>query len=183
MEQKYAESESIKYVIGRNREANLILNAGRIEDILLERDATNGRVIEYPMTFPIMNMNEQYGISHMQYLISAGGEDLNSNLRKYLRPIGWVCGEDSRKFFYFPLTSFYRNGEIMGDNKIPLQEIYGDNINDEVTWNLKRVMLRYNFNINISFLEDTKATNNFINIFYIQYTSSTARQADDDFFQ
>merc|ERR1712227_332100 len=66
----------------------------------------------------------------------------------------------------------------MGNNdnsgKIALDMIYDENtyIDSEVRWNLKRVMLRYNFNIKISFQTD-RIENPFVNIFYIQYKSSS----------
>jgi len=171
MEQKYAQSESIKYVMGQNKEiTNLILNAGRISE---RENDTNAEVIEHPMTFPIKNRNGHNGISH---LIETAGEETLS-----LRPFQWKCeGEEveSGKFFYFPLTSFYQNGQRMG--RIPLKDLYDDVNFPYVTRNIKRVMLRYNLSVNISFPEERKFSS--VNIFYIQYTSSTVCQADDEFF-
>merc|ERR1719392_60872 len=138
------------------------------------------------MTFPMPNKNGNYAISHMQHLISAHEEDLNGSLRNYLRPIQWNCGggeEESRKFFYFPLTSFYQSGENMDNmGTIPLTEIYDDDflLRPNVTRNIKRVMLRYNLSINISFPEAN--SDNFVNIFYIQSDAESHEPNQNEFF-
>lgn len=157
MEQQYSKSSSMKYVIGEQGDNNLILNAGRLKDILnpTGNDNWTGHKLLYPMKSTVQE-DEGFSISHFQ--------DMGTDEEKKL-PLR--NASSTSLFYYSPLTKFYTDDP---QKKLKLNNFY-ENVDEDDKWTVRRVILRYNFDVKISW-NDTWGTSSseskFVHFLYMQ---------------